>query len=695
MLRFLQDTRVRLVLTSATLLFVELLLIRWIPSLVRYIGFFSNFLLIASFLGIGLGILLGRRVRFAAIASFPVLLAIVVWIITSLELNLQIRSTNELFFGLAESSAADLNFLVLPLVFTLVALLMAALALPLGPLLRSRPPLEAYAFDITGSLIGIAGFTILSALGTTPVVWFLVVGIALVLLNAGSGERPIVALTGIAVAVIAFGGIIKLSADHIQPNEIWSPYYRINTYTNTANQLAINVNGIPHQTIHQVDGPQEPFYKQIYRWFPGRTYQNVLIVGAGSGTDTAIALANGAGHVDAVEIDPQIQNLGRQFDPDQPYQDPRVNAIENDGRAFLRSTDKQYDLVIFALPDSLTLVSSQANIRLESFLFTEEAFTSVKDHLAPNGVFVLYNYYREPWLVTKIASMLNDSFGTPPIMRSFASTSAVLADGPAIAALNGANPPGDGVDAIPSVGDPTPKPATDDWPFLYLRTPFVATYYIVGLAFALIFALGAVLLGARATGTAIRRFSPHFFVLGTAFLLLETRSLVSFSLLFGSTWLVNALAFFAILLSVLLAILVNARLHIQRAAPLYVLLIVAIAVAYVLPPESLLLDPPWLRYLIAAAVAFAPVFIANLVFTYSFRDTRTADMAFASNLLGAMVGGAMEYLALLTGYRALLLFVAALYGLAWVFANRWRLLADRELAPDGETAGEEEAAALA
>ncbi|HET9681080.1 MAG TPA: hypothetical protein VFP19_03505, partial [Candidatus Limnocylindrales bacterium] len=279
MLRFLQDTRVRLVLTSATLLFVELLLIRWIPSLVRYIGFFSNFLLIASFLGIGLGILLGRRVRFAAIASFPVLLAIVVWIITSLELNLQIRSTNELFFGLAESSAADLNFLVLPLVFTLVALLMAALALPLGPLLRSRPPLEAYAFDITGSLIGIAGFTILSALGTTPVVWFLVVGIALVLLNAGSGERPIVALTGIAVAVIAFGGIIKLSADHIQPNEIWSPYYRINTYTNTANQLAINVNGIPHQTIHEVNGPQEGFYKQVYKWFPGRTYQNVLIVG--------------------------------------------------------------------------------------------------------------------------------------------------------------------------------------------------------------------------------------------------------------------------------------------------------------------------------------------------------------------------------------------------------------------------------
>jgi SAM-dependent methyltransferase len=673
---FLGDPRVRLVLTSATLLFVELLLIRWIPSTVRYIGFFSNFLLMASFLGIGLGILLGRRIQLQALAIFPLLLAAVVWLISSLELNIQVRSTSELFFGLAESQAADLNFLVLPLVFTLITALMAALALPLGPLLRSRPPLEAYAFDIGGSLAGIAAFTILSAAGTPPIVWFGVAAILVIALNAGTGLRMPTLVSAASFVAIIF---LAYSQGAQNPGEIWSPYYRIDTYTNTAGQLAINVNGIPHQTIHQVNGPQESFYTQIYRWFPGRTYQNVLIVGAGSGTDTAIALANGAGHVDAVEIDPAIQQLGRDFDPDKPYQDPRVTPIENDGRAYLRSTDKHYDLVIFALPDSLTLVSSQANIRLESFLFTNEAFQSVRDHLSPNGVFVLYNYYRESWLVTKLGTMLNDQFGTTPLLRLTDNTQAVLADGPAVAALNGGPPPGDQTDAIPSTDDPQPKAASDDWPFLYLRTPFIADYYLAGLAFVLIFAAVAVLLAARATGTAIRRISPHFFVLGSAFLLLETRSLVSFSLLFGSTWLVNALAFFAILLSVLLAIFVNRRLNIQRPAPLYALLFVALAVAFVLPPESLLLNPAWLRYVVAAAVAFAPVFVANLVFTYSFRDTRTADMAFASNLLGAMVGGALEYLALLTGYRALLILVAVLYGLAWLFANRWRVLADHEL----------------
>jgi hypothetical protein len=244
------------------------------------------------------------------------------------------------------------------------------------------------------------------------------------------------------------------------------------------------------------------------------------------------------------------------------------------------------------------------------------------------------------------------------------------------------------VDPVPAVGEPAPRPATDDWPFLYLRVPFVAPYYLVALALILVGAAIAVAVAARLTGTGLRRFSPHFFVLGTAFLLLETRSLVSFSLLFGTTWLVNALAFFAILASVLLAIFINARYPIRRPGLFYAGLFAALAVSFLLPPESLLIDPPWLRYGLAAALAFAPVFFANLVFSHSFRDTRTADMAFASNLLGAMVGGALEYLALITGYQALLLVVAALYALAWLFATRVRLLADRELEEGAQQAVE-------
>jgi len=284
--------------------------------------------------------------------------------------------------------------------------------------------------------------------------------------------------------------------------------------------------------------------------------------------------------------------------------------------------------------------------------------------------------------------MLGQSFGAPPVVQRYGTNTAgaaTLAVGPLVSRSRPA-----GADAVGTTidGSAAPRPATDDWPFLYLRAESVPVHYIVSLSVVLLWAVLVVARASRRAQLSLRRFSPHFFVLGIAFLLLETRSLVTFSLLFGSTWLVNALVFFAILASVLLAVAIARRVAIRSSRPLYAALLGAVLLAYVLPPGSLLIDPPWLRYVIAASVAFAPVFLANLVFSYSFRDTRTADMAFASNLLGAMVGGVLEYLALVTGYQALLLTLAGLYLLAYVLATRVRLLADRELVADRDRVAE-------
>ncbi len=439
------------------------------------------------------------------------------------------------------------------------------------------------------------------------------------------------------------------------------------------------MNGIPHQAMHPLDRLLDPFYEQVYRWFPDRTFDRVLVVGAGTGTDVAVALEHGAAHVDAVEIDPAIQAIGVRDHPARPYDDPRVTRINDDGRAFLRRSTDRYDLVVFALPDSLTLVSTSANLRLESFLFTVEAFREVRDHLAGNGIFVLYNFYRQDWLPRKIAGMLDAAFGSPPIIRAYGGTAATLAAGPLVAALDGAPPPGEGVDQLDVAA--APQAATDDWPFLYLREPFVAPYYLAAIAIILAFAVLLVARAAARSGTSIRRFSPHFFVLGVAFLLLETRSLVSFSLLFGTTWLVNSLVFFAVLASVLLAIVINQRFRFRDPSWLYVGLFGSIGLMLLMPPSTLLIEPAWLRYALAAALTFAPIFFANLVFSYSFRDTKTADMAFASNLLGAVIGGAIEYVALVTGYGSLLVVVALLYLAALLLATRFRFLADVELSP--------------
>ncbi len=680
-------------MTSTALLFVELFLIRWIPANVIYVGFFSNFLLMASFLGIGIGILAGRNGPKPLIAPFPLLLFLVVKLVSVAQLNVHLGSPDDIYIGPAAlSGAADTNVLVLVLVVALAASVMASLALPLGPLLRSAPPLRAYSIDIAGSLTGIALFTLLAWLETGPVAWLTVVAVLVSLLALGSGINAWSAVSGVALVATIFvaaanpAGVGQAGAS----SDIWSPYQRLTVF-DAGGSTFINSNGLPYQAF-----PNDPsnigfFYTQIDRWFPGRQFDNVLIIGSGNGNDAAVALKRGDHHIDAVEIDPSILDIGVRMHPDRPYDDPRVTATVDDGRAFLRKSTAKYDLIIFAQPNLLALFSTANSIRLESFLFTREAFASVRDHLTSNGLFVLYNFYWQPWLIDRLGAMLASVFGESPIVsyyNQFNGHAAVLAIGPALTAAEVTQPRLAG--ARLDLADP-PPPTTDDWPFLYLREPGIASYYLAALAMVLLLALAAVVITARLTGLSPRRFSPHFFVLGTAFLLLETRSLVTFGLLFGNTWIVNALVFFAVLASVLAAIGISSKVHLNRVWPVYAALFGSIALAWGLPPDALLVDPPGLRYLLASVISFAPVFFANLCFTYSFRDTRTADMSFASNLLGAMVGGALEYLALLTGYQSLLLVVAALYGSAYLLATRFRFMADRDLSRglvSGEVLGE-------
>src|SRR3954471_1104535 len=159
---------------------------------------------------------------------------------------------------------------------------------------------------------------------------------------------------------------------------------------------------------------KEYFYQWPYMVF-GDTFDNVLVLGAGSGTDVASALRHGAKHVDAVEIDPVILRLGAERHPDGPYLDPRGRTINDDARHYLATTDKKYDLIVFALIDSLTVQSSFSSVRLESYMFTEESFRAVREHLKPNGAAALYNYFREKWLVDRLANTLAAAFGQDPL----------------------------------------------------------------------------------------------------------------------------------------------------------------------------------------------------------------------------------------------------------------------------------------
>ncbi len=338
----------------------------------------------------------------------------------------------------------------------------------------------------------------------------------------------------------------------------------------------------------------------------------------------------------------------------------------DDGRAFLSRTDGEYDLILFALPDSLTLVSGASQLRLESYLFTRESIQEAYDHLSPDGVFAMYNYYREDWLINRLAGTVDEVFGHAPCIDRFTAVQslAVIAVGKspdnAVCASTWERA------AIANAGEEIPAPSADDRPFLYLKDASIPQLYLILIGLILAVSLVAI----RVVGGPLRQMRGYgdLFLMGMAFLLLETRSITTFALLFGTTWLVNALVFAGVLLAVLLAIEVTRRVTLPK--PLILAgLFASLAVVWIVPNAWLLTLPVPARLALAVALAFAPIFCANLYFTSRFKEAANPTAAFAANLFGAMIGGCLEYLSLLTGYRFLIV-VAALIYLAAVLVGR-------------------------
>lgn len=648
--------RTRLLLSSALMLFLELALIRWTAANIIHLGYFSNFVLLGSFLGVGLGFLRAGRTSRDPL-YFPVLLALLVVLVLRFPVTVDRADSDVIFFTSLQTTGPP-PWIVLPVVFVAVTGIMMGPGELVGRCFPQLPRLEAYRLDLLGSLAGIATFTLLSLLRAPSVAWGAVAAVLmLVLLWRASWTRLLLVA---APAVVLVG---MLTVESLASGVSWSPYYKITTkeqeYANTR-VVKVSVNGVPHQAAMraEVKAKLEPQYALPYERKTREQTGRVLVVGAGTGTDVALALSRGATHVDAVEIDPRLQQIGAQRHPDLPYDDPRVTVHIDDGRAFLERTDDTYDLIVFALPDSLTLVAGASSLRLESYLFTVQAMEAARRHLAPGGTFSMYNFYRESWLVGRLANTVAEAFGHEPCVDVLGGVQAVITAGLT---------PEDqkcGSGPIPA----GPEPATDDHPFLYLYGRSIPGFYLVTLAGIMLLSLLAV----RVVGGPLRQMLPYrdLFLLGSAFLLLETRSVTGFALLFGTTWIVNAIVFAGVLVVVLLAVEVTRRFRTPSLPVVYALLAASLLLAALLPPTLLLQLPVALRAVAAVVVAFLPIFFANLVFAKRFNDTADATYAFGANLLGAMLGGCLEYLSLIVGYQALLLLAGLLYAGAFAFMPR-------------------------
>jgi predicted membrane-bound spermidine synthase len=758
----LVDSRaVRTFLASFLVLFLEVALIRWMPAYIRLLSYFSNFILLASFLGIGIGCLLAPS-RSRLFRWFPLIQAVVVGAVYFFRLEIGVATQGSIYFssGTADDVVLVESTMLLPVIFVIVAALFITLAQRMGREMATLPPLRGYTVNLVGSLAGVVAFAVMSWLELSPSLWFGIAALSAVPLiltrepvvgamgdlsseirttRVAGVVRRDVATSAFTRRIVAAANIALLIATvalvHVMARgALWSPYYKI-TVAQEGEDTVVEVNNIFHQSMAPVEH-KEYFYQWPYATF-GDAFEDVLILGAGSGTDVAAALKHGAKRVDAVEIDPMIIRLGRERHPDRPYSDPRVTVVNDDARHFLRTTPKKYDLVVFALIDSLTLQSSFSGVRLESYMFTEESFRAVRDRLQPDGVLVIYNYFRERWLVDRLANTAAAAFGEEPRVHVHEARAylGVLMAGPRLAQLKGDPYVPDRVTAFgqshaPSPArihqrDPSVEPATDDWPFLYLENRHLPAHYGIALLVVLIVSTVSVLAVGRigvaegsaqgpssavgpglppspeasadrhslgdggqsrasprqnpaspsqsaassAASTAAQGWSWQYFLLGAGFMLLETKSIIQFALLWGSTWVVASLAIASVLTMALIANYVVSRTEIRRPWLVGGVLIALLAANYLVPIGRISFDSRAVESIFYAVLVFSPILCAGLLFGSAIKRSTSLARDYGTNLLGAMVGGVGEYLSLLTGFRVLLLLIALCY-IGALFARR-------------------------
>jgi SAM-dependent methyltransferase len=695
--------RPRIFALSALILFVEMLLVRWVGTELRVFAYLQNGVLVAAFLGLGLGC---RNARSPA-RLLPAVLALAA-------IALVIRDPYD--WGLAEGitqglmafqdavvwskaqgaplppylRTALMTYAVLTsfLVLAAIAYVFRPLGQWLGAWMDADPrPIAAYSANILGSLAGIALFVAATVVGTSPFTWLLATGVGLALCATAARDGRIARAAAAALALA-----VPFLARHEPAPTAWSPYQKL-TRTPfvagaddkggdvTCGQI-INVNNVGYQLVLDLDFERlSALHPRLYPPADLRISHyrlphelvgkrdDVLVVGAGAGNDVAAALRAGARSVHAVEIDPTIVALGRQLHPNQPYASPRVTVAIDDARAFFRAPTGPYDLIWFGLLDSHTTPSAYSNVRLDHFVYTRESLADMKALLKPTGVVVLFFEAQTSWIGERLARLMALTFGQEPLVFQVETPSFCLGWG-GLLLVNGSpeamTPLYARLESDPQLRarqialGPLPKDVpitTDDWPYLYLRSPELPPYYVL-------VALASLVLAFLLRGQLFRpgeSLDPTMLLLGMGFMLLEVVGVSRAALLFGTTWTVNAYVVGAIFAMILLANLVASRRDVASSAWPAVGLVASILALALVPASAFASLPLAVRVIVGGGFLALPVFFSGLVFVAAWARTERKDLSLGSNLLGSLLGGIASMLSLEIGFRALMFLTLAVY----------------------------------
>ena len=408
------------------------------------------------------------------------------------------------------------------------------------------------------------------------------------------------------------------------------------------------------------------YYNFPYKAHP--TLANVAIVGAGTGNDVAAALRSGAEHVEAIEIDPVIQLTGKLSHPEKPYNDARVHAVVNDARSFLRTTEQKFDLVVYGMLDSHTLLSQGSSVRLDSFVYTVEGLREARARLKPDGMLSLSFSVLSDALGRKIYLMLQQAFdGRPPICLEAGFGGSIIflesdnekwVISPQLVEEAGFT------DKTAFYADPAlhADVSTDDWPFFYMPQRIYPVSYLI-----MVFQLLALSLLIAVNFLPERPKFSHlsFFFLGAGFMLIETKGITEMGLTFGNTWQVIGIVIAGILTMAFLGNCAVQWLNIRRPLTPYLFLFAALSVGWYIARAGGFASTP-LGRLETCIVLTLPLLFSGIVFSTLLSSKGRVSGMMAMNLLGAVCGGLLEYNSMYFGFRFLYLIAIGCYLLAFV-----------------------------
>ena len=689
----------KLLVISFLALFAELLLIRWLPLRIRLLAYFSNLILLTALLGMGLGMALSYKYQVRLIKYFPILLLLLTFIavIVNLIPDFILPLADNRYFiwnGLSrmKGSFGTVSYGILILILSLNTGLFVCFGQEIGRLFNKLKPITAYTINILGSILGVVGFSLLSATSFSPVIWIilLICGYFYYLKTEGFhiDSDPI---RKIFIPFLITVLLVYSSTTSKRTEYIWSPYYEIQVQDITINNQKVGfgvwVNQDSHQQTLDLSGKfnnqlilgRKKIYELPYEFLPNRI-KRVLILGAGTGNDVAAALRSGAQHVDAIEIDPIIAKLGKQH-PEKPYDNPKVNLVIDDAKAFVERTANKYDVISYGFLDSHRLFSSMSSVRLENYMYTWETMEKVKSLLNPGGLVAVTYTVHEKWIADRIYNLLRQTFNNQPIVfqgdKYGWGTVFIAGDNTLINQSDIKTIDSQFIQFLKTQPDKSTwgygdlngflsekifsqdvLVPTDDWPHLFLQKSVIPNNYLLVLLILMGLSILVIkkLLPFKAT---FNLSSGNFFFLGAAFALLETKGITELGVLLGTTWITNSAVIASVLFMILIANIYVLKTTRTPISVVYGLLIGTVLLNYFLPLVNLVeFNLSW-RIILAGLRIALPILFSGILFALFLKNTKAASTALGMNLLGSMFGGILEYTSLIWGQKVL--FIIALF----------------------------------